>query len=178
MLRAWSSGESDHGDEIFVVVYDDLRRQAHRFLRRERPGHTLQTTALIHETYIKMRDQRNFNWESRAHFFDICAQMMRRILADYARTRHREKRGGHAVHLPLEEVVAAMAQAGNVDIIGLDDAMTELEKMDHQQARIVELRFFSGFNIEETADLLGVSPSTVERDWRMAKAWLRHKLEA
>lgn len=177
MLRAWSSDKSHQGDEIFVLIYGELRRQAHGFLRRERPGHTLQTTALIHETYIKLRGQRNFNWESRAHFFAICAQMMRRILADYARNRHREKRGGHAHHLPIDEVIVAMEKINNIDMIALDDALNELEKIDPQQARVVELKFFSGFNIDETAKLLDVSSSTVERDWRMAKAWLRQKLD-
>jgi RNA polymerase sigma factor (TIGR02999 family) len=178
MLRAWSSGDTERDNEIFLAVYEELHRQAHRYLRRERQGHTLQTTALINEAYIKLRGQRGFQWESREHFFAICAQMMRRILADYARTRHRAKRGGHAVHLPLEEVVVAMEQGANIDLLELDDALTELERIDPQQARVVELKFFSGCNIDQTAAVLGVSASTVERDWRMAKAWLRKKLSA
>jgi RNA polymerase sigma factor (TIGR02999 family) len=177
MLRAWSDGNIADADRLFPIVYDELRKRAHSFLRRERPGHTLQTTALINETYIKLREQRNFRWESRAHFFAICATMMRRILVDYAKTRHREKRGGHAAHIPMEGLVLAMEQKGDVDILALNDALERLEKLDPQQARIVELKFFSGFSIEETASVLGVSDSTVKREWRSAKAWLRHELE-
>jgi RNA polymerase sigma factor (TIGR02999 family) len=177
MLKAWSNGDGAQAGELFPLLYDDLRKRAHSFLRRERPGHTLQTTALINETYLKLREQRNIEWESRAHFFAICATLMRRILVDYAKTRHRHKRGGGAVHLPLEDLVLAAEQKDDIDMLALDDALNRLAAMDPQQARIVELRFFSGFSIEDAADVLGISPSSVKRDWRAAKAWLRHELK-
>ena len=176
MLRAWSSGSGDDAERLFPLVYNELKKQAHSFLRRERQGHTLQTTALINETYIKLREQRNIQWESRAHFFAICATLMRRILVDYAKTRQRDKRGGGAVHLPLEDLVLAAERKDDIDMLALDDALNRLAAMDGQQARIVELRFFSGFSIEDTADVLEISPSSVKRDWRAAKAWLRHEL--
>jgi RNA polymerase sigma factor (TIGR02999 family) len=176
MLRAWSEGSIDDADRLFPVIYDELRRQAHSFLRRERAGHTLQTTALINETYLKLREQRHFEWESRGHFFAICATLMRRILVDYAKAKHRTKRGAGADHLPIDGLALAMEQNGDVDLLALDDALTRLAKLDPQQAQIVELRFFSGLSIEETADVLGISPSSVKRDWRVAKAWLRHEL--
>ena len=177
MLRAWSSGSAEEPDRLLALVYDELRKQAHRFLRRERPGHTLQTTALINETYIKLREQRNLQWESRGHFFAICAHLMRRILVDYAKARHRAKRGGHAVHVELDGLAIPARQLENIDVLALDDALKRLAEMDPQQARVVELKFFSGFSIEEAADVLGVSISTVKRDWRCAKAWLRHELD-
>jgi RNA polymerase sigma factor (TIGR02999 family) len=177
MLKAWSRGDGAQADELFPLLYDDLRKRAHSFLRRERSDHTLQTTALINETYLKLREQRNIEWESRAHFFAICATLMRRILVDYAKTRHRDKRGGGAVHIALEDVVLVAEASGGIDLLALDDALNRLATMDAQQAQIVELRFFSGFNIEDTADVLGISPSSVKRDWRAAKAWLRLELE-
>jgi RNA polymerase sigma factor (TIGR02999 family) len=176
MLRAWSTGSRDDGELLFSQIYDELRRHAHRFLRRERPGHTLQTTALINETYIKLREQKNLDWESRGHFFAICATLMRRILVDYAKARHTAKRGGHAVHVELEGLAIPARQLEGIDVLALDDALNRLAVMDPQQARVVELKFFSGFSIEEAADVLGVSVSTVKRDWRAAKAWLRHEL--
>ena len=176
MLKAWSKGESTQPDEVFPLVYDELHRRAHSYLRRERLGHTLQTTALIHETYLKLREQRNFEWESRAHFFAICATLMRRILVDYAKTKHRAKRGGGAVHVPVEGLMLAASKTDGIDLLALDDALTRLAKLDPQQARIVELRFFSGFSIEDTAAVIGISPSSVKREWRAAKAWLRHEL--
>ena len=166
MLKAWSKGDGANADELFPLLYDDLRRRAHSFLRRERPGHTLQTTALINETYLKLREQRNIEWESRAHFFAISATLMRRILVDYAKTRQRDKRGGGAVHLPVEDLVLAAQQKDDIDMLALDDALNLLAAMDAQQARIVELRFFSGFSIEDTADVLGISPSSVKRNWQ------------
>ena len=172
MLRAWSSGSREDAERLLALVYDELRKQAHSFLRRERPGHTLQTTALINETYIKLREQRNLEWESRGHFFAICARLMRRILVDYAKARHRDKRGGHAVHVELDGLAIPARQLENVDILALDDALNRMAEMDPQQARVVELKFFSGFSIEEAAEVLGVSVSTVKRDWRSAKAWL------
>ena len=176
MLQAWSKGNPESADRLFPLIYDELKRQAHRFLRRERPGHTLQTTALINETYIKLRQQRNFVWESRAHFFAICATMMRRILVDYAKTRHREKRGGVAEHIPIDGLAIAIENSSDVDIVALGEVLERLAKLDPQQASIVEMKFFSGFSVEEIADVLGISVSTVKRDWRAAKAWLRYEL--
>ena len=177
MLKAWSKGEAAHADEVFPILYDELRKRAHSFLRRERPGHTLQTTALINETYIRLREQRNIDWESRAHFFAICATLMRRILVDYAKSKHRAKRGGYAEHLAIDGLALADGNKTDVDVLALDDALNRLDELDPQQARIVELRYFSGFTIEETASVLGLSDSTVKREWRVAKAWLRHELE-
>jgi RNA polymerase sigma-70 factor (ECF subfamily) len=177
MLKAWSNGELTQPDEVFSHLYDALRKQAHAHLRRERAGHTLQTTGLINETYIKLREQRNFEWESRDHFFAICAILMRRILVDYARSKHREKRGGYAEHLTIDGMALADGSHADVDVLALDDALDRLAQLDPSQARIVELRYFSGFTIEETASVLGVSDSTVKREWRVAKAWLRHELE-
>jgi len=177
MLKAWSKGDGALADDVFPLLYDDLRKRAHAFLRRERPGHTLQTTALINETYIKLREQRNIDWESRAHFFAICATLMRRILVDYAKTRQRAKRGGGAFHLPIEELMIAQPQTDGVDVVALDAALAKMAKLDPQQARIVELRYFSGFSIEDTADVMEISPSSVKREWRAAKAWLRHELD-
>jgi len=177
MLKAWSKGENAPADEVFPLLYAELRKQAHSFLRRERPGHTLQTSALINETYIKLREQRNINWESRAHFFAISATLMRRILVDYAKTRQRAKRGAGALHVPVEQVVIAAQGSDGIDLEALDDALTRLAEFDPEQARIVELRYFSGFTIEETASVLKLSDSTVKREWRAAKAWLAHELE-
>lgn len=177
MLKAWSQGKLTQPDEVFPLLYDELRKQAHCHLRRERPGHTLQTTGLINETYIKLREQRNFEWESRAHFFAICAILMRRILVDYAKSKHRAKRGGYAEHLTIDGLALADGHKADVDVLALDDALNRLAQLDPAQARIVELRYFSGFTIEETASVLGVSDSTVKREWRVAKAWLRHDLE-
>ena len=176
MLQAWREGDGIQAEELFPLLYNELRKQAHSFLRRERPGHLLQTTALINETYIKLREQRHFEWESRDHFFAICAMLMRRILVDYAKARYRGKRGGHADHVPIQDLAVAVDQKDEVDLLRLDDVLNRLEEIDPQQARIVELRYFSGFSIEETAAILGVSPSTVKRDWRSAKAWLRREL--
>ena len=162
---------------LMPVVYGELHRQAAGYLRRERVGHTLQATALINEAYVRLIEQRGVNWQNRAHFFGIAAQAMRRILVDHARSRHRDKRGGNAENLPLEAVeFAAAAPAANIDLIALDDALTRLAEMDERQSRIVELRFFSGMSVEETAEVLGISAATVKNDWRAAKAWLYQEL--
>ncbi|MEP6900445.1 MAG: sigma-70 family RNA polymerase sigma factor [Actinomycetota bacterium] len=176
MLRAWGSGQQEASDALLPLVYDELRRQAARFLRRERIGHTLQTTALIHETYLKLIDQKEVGWQNRAHFFGIAAQAMRRILIDYARQRHREKRGGADENLPLEEAAFVVAGEKSIDLIALDEALTRLTVMDERQARIVELRYFSGLSIEETAEVLRISPATVKSDWKSAKAWLYQEI--
>ena len=159
------------------LVYAELRRQAAQYLRRERQNHTLQTTALINEAYLKLIDQRDVNWESRTHFFAIAAQAMRRILVDYAKTRNREKRGGAAENLPLEEALQVQAKEGrSVDLIALDEALTRLAAIDEQQARVVELRYFADLSLEETAEALHISRTTAARDWSVAKVWLLREL--
>ncbi len=176
MLQEWSGGNQEALDALLPLVYAELHRQASRYLRRERAGHTLQTTALIHEAYLKLIDQREVNWQNRAHFFGIAAQAMRRILVDYARGRHREKRGGIGEDLPLEEAALVVSEGRSVDLVALDEALDRLAEFDKRQARIVELRYFSGLSIEETAEVLRISPATVKSDWNMAKAWLRHEI--
>ncbi len=176
MLREWSGGNRAALEDLMPLVYDELHRQAARFLSRERAGHTLQATALIHETYVKLIDQREVNWESRTHFFAIAATLMRRILVDYARRKHREKRGGDAVKLPLEEAALVVGEERSIDLMALDEALNRLEKIDEQQARIVELRYFGGLSLEETAEALKISRTTVTNDWAMAKAWLHREL--
>ena len=158
------------------VVYAELHRQATSFLRRERIGHTLQATALINEAYLKLVDQRDVNWKNRAHFFGIAAQAMRRILVDHAKARHRNKRGGNAENLPLEAAEFAASGEGSVDLIELDEALNRLAQLDERQSRIVELRFFSGMSVEETAEALRISTATVKNEWRTAKAWLFQEL--
>lgn len=176
MLIAWNDGSAEALDKLMPLVYDELHRQAARFLRRERAGHTLQTTALIHEAYLKLVDQREVNWESRTHFYAIAAKLMRRILVDYARARNREKRGGDVVKLPLEEAALAVGKEKSVDLIALDEALTRLEKIDRRQARIVELRYFGDLTLEETAKALDLSRTTVADDWAVARAWLHREL--
>ena len=172
-LQQWSSGKEDALEALMPVVYAELHRQAANNLRRERVGHTLQATALINEVYLKLIDQREVNWKNRAHFFGIAAQAMRRILVDHARSRHRDKRGGNAENLPLEAAEFATSPDGtSVDLIALDEALTRLGDLDERQSKIVELRFFSGMSVEETAEALGISPATVKNEWRTAKAWL------
>lgn len=177
-LRAWSDDREDANavNDLIPLVYDELRRQAHRYLRRERAGHTLQTTALVNEAYLKLVDQKNVSWESRAHFFAIAANLMRRILIDYARTKHREKRGGAQQDLPLDEALTVSVSESTVDLLALDEVLTRFAQIDEQQARIVELRYFSGLSIEETAEVLKISPATVKRDWTLARAWLHREL--
>jgi RNA polymerase sigma factor (TIGR02999 family) len=172
ILHDWNDGKQEALDALLPLVYDELHRQAARYLRRERVGHTLQPTALINEVYLKLIDQRDVNWQNRAHFFGIAAQVMRRILVDYAKSRHREKRGGANETLPLEAAEFAISHGKTVDLVALDEALTRLAELDHRQANIVELKFFSGLSIEETAEVLGVSPATVKNDWKSAKAWL------
>jgi RNA polymerase sigma-70 factor (ECF subfamily) len=176
MLRQWGDGKREVLADLMPLVYDELHRQAARFLSRERKGHTLQTTALIHETYLKLIDQRQVNWESRTHFFAIAANLMRRILIDYARSKNREKRGGDYLILPLEEAEQVAGKEKGIDLMALDEALTRLEKIDKRQARIVELRYFGDLTLEETAKVLGISRTTVADDWAMAKAWLHREL--
>jgi RNA polymerase sigma factor (TIGR02999 family) len=162
-------------DKLMPAVYDELRRQAARYLRREQAGHTLQTTALIHEAYLRLVDQHNVQWQNRAHFFGIAAQMMRRILVDHARTKKRAKRGGSDVKVSLADATIPVEER-DLDVVALDEALTRLAEIDEQQSRVVELRFFSGLTVEETAEVMGISPATVKRDWSVAKAWLHREL--
>jgi RNA polymerase sigma-70 factor (ECF subfamily) len=157
------------------MIYAELHEQAARALRREAPGHTLQATALVNEAYLRLVDQRRVEWKNRAHFFGVCAQVMRRILVDHARARLADKRGGGAQQLSLHDA-DAVAGERDVDVLALHDALEALAALDAQQARIVELRYFSGLNIEETAEALDISPATVKRDWAVARAWLRREL--
>jgi RNA polymerase sigma factor (TIGR02999 family) len=176
-LQEWSLGKENALEALMPIVYAELHRQATNYLRRERIGHTLQATALINEAYLKLIDQREVNWKNRAHFFGIAAQAMRRILVDHARSRHRNKRGGDAEDLQLEAAEFAASPAGtSVDLVALDEALTRLSHLDERQSRIVELRFFSGMSVEETAEALGISPATVKNEWRTAKAWLFQEL--
>ena len=176
MLKEWSDGNTQVLDNLMPLVYDELRRQASRFLRKERSNHTLQTTALIHEAYLKLIDQKSVEWQNRAHFFAIASTAMRRILVDYARTRNRERRGGSAENLPLDEAFQISSNEKSIDLVALDEALTRLAQFDERQARIVELRYFSGLDNDETAAVLGVSNATVRRDWNFAKAWLRQEI--
>jgi RNA polymerase sigma factor (TIGR02999 family) len=171
LLRDWSNGDQSALDRLTPLVYGELRRLAGRYLRKERPDHTLQSTALVHEAFIRLVDQRDVKWQNRAHFFGVAAQMIRRILVDHARGRHASKRGSGAPKLSLDEALAT-PERKDLDLIALDDALNSLAKIDPQQARIVELRFFTGLTVEETAEVLGISPATVKRDWVTAKAWL------
>ena len=174
-LREWSDGDREALDELMPLVYDELHKQARRYLRRERGNHTLQTTALINEAYLKLIDQ-NVNWASRTHFFAVAANLMRRILVDHARTKHRAKRGGVGEDLPLDEAMLIVSDEKTVDLIALDEALTRLAEFDEQQSRVVELRYFSGLSLEETAAALKVSRTTVANDWSLAKAWLHREL--
>lgn len=175
LLAGYGHGDKEALDRLMPLVYDELRRQAARYLKREQAGHTLQTTALIHEAYVRLVDQRNVQWQNRAHFFGIAAQLMRRILVDHARTKKRAKRGGSDVRVSLGDVNLA-AKDQDLDVVALDEALNRLAKIDEQQSRVVELRFFSGLTVEETAEVMGISAATVKRDWSMAKAWLHREL--
>ena len=176
LLIEWQQGNRQALDQLMPLVYAELRAIAGRHLARESPGHTLQSTALVHEAYFKLVGQRRVQWQNRAHFFGIAAQMMRRILVDHARRRHRDKRGGTAIKLSLDEAVGVAEPEAEVDLLALDAALTALSTIDPRGARIVELRFFSGLTVEETSEVLAVSSSTVKREWRIARAWLYREL--
>jgi RNA polymerase sigma factor (TIGR02999 family) len=176
LLVRWSNGDAEILDDLLPLVYLELRRQAAGYLRRERSDHTLQPTALINEAYLRLIDQREVKWQNRAHFFAIAAQAMRRILVDYARERKREKRGGTAEDLPLDEALTIVSPERSVDLVALDEALNKLTTFDERQARVVELRYFSGLSIDETAEVLNVSNVTVRRDWNLAKAWLHQEI--
>ena len=175
-LRAWNGRDTAASDAVLNLVYDELHRQAHRYLNRERVGHTLQTTALVHEVYLKLVKQEHIEWESQSHFFAIAARLMRQILIDYARTKHRAKRGGTKDNVPLENALTVGVGQTDFDLLALDEALTRLAVKEEHLANIVELRFFSGLSVEDTAGVLGISDSTVKRDWQMAKAWLQREL--
>jgi RNA polymerase sigma factor (TIGR02999 family) len=175
LLKEWSDGDERALDKLTPLVYEELRRQAARYLRRERAGHTLQTTGLINEAYLRLIDAKDVRWQSRAHFFAIAANLMRRVLVDHARRRDAEKRGGEHLRLTLDETLA-VTSTPDVDVLAIDEALSKLAIIDSQQAQVVELRFFSGLSVEETAAALGVSPATVKRDWSVARAWLRREI--
>ena len=177
LLVDWSKGDQKALDKLMPLVYSELRRLASNYLRRERPGHTLQPTALVNEAYLKLIDQKNARWQNRAQFFGVAAQLMRRILVDHARAHQAEKRGGSDQQRLSITSAERLVQQPEVDLLALHEALEELATLDPQQERIVELRFFGGLSIEETAEVLGIGHATVERDWKMARAWLRRKLE-
>ena len=177
LLINWSEGDQKALDKLMPLVYSELRRLASAYLRRERQGHTLQPTALVNEAYLKLVDQRFSKWQNRAQFFGISARVMRRILVDHARQRQAAKRGGSEQQRLSITNAERLALQPQVDLLALNEALEELAKIDPQQSQIVELKFFGGLSIEETAEVLGVGHATVERDWKMARAWLRNQLE-
>ncbi len=178
MLAACNGGDKEAWDRLIPVVYEELRGQARRHLRRERDNHTLRTTALVHETYMKLADQRFSNWENRAHFFWLASEIMRRVLVDYARGRNREKRGGDLEIVSMDSNFQIAIDSSNINLLELDSALNQLAAIDPQQAKVVEIRYFGGCSIEETAEILDVSIATVKRDWATAKAWLHHELHS
>ncbi len=176
-LQDWSDARNPDADAALLdLVYAELHRQAHRYLQRERVGHTLQTTALVHEAYLKLSKQRSVAWESRSHFFGIAATLMRRILIDYAKSKHRVRRGGSQNDLWIDTAFTLAVSDSNFELVELNEALERLAEKDADLARIVELRFFAGLEVPETAEVLGVSESTVKRGWAMAKAWLHREL--
>jgi RNA polymerase sigma factor (TIGR02999 family) len=178
LLRAWSDGDQSALNGLTPIVYEELRRLAHRYMERERPGHTLQTTALVNEAYMRLVDYKRMQWQDRAHFFAVAAQVMRRILVDHARS-HNIKRGAGVQHVALDDVaVVSGDRTGDpgVDLVALDDALNALARLDPRKVQIIEMRFFGGLSVEETAEVLKVSPATVRRDWSIAKFWLYREL--
>ena len=175
LLLDWSQGNQAALERLTPLVYDELRRIAKRYLRKERSEHTLQSTALANEAFLRLVDQSQVQWQNRAHFFGVAAQMIRRILVDYARARHTDKRGAGMTQLSLDEAIG-VPEKRSVELIALDEALVELARLDERQSRIVELRFFVGLSVEETAEVLGISSATVKREWTSAKAWLFREL--
>jgi len=175
VLVDWTAGDQNAPERLMPLVYDELRRLARQYLQRERSDHTLQATGLVHEAYLRLVDQSSMNWQNRAHFFGVAATLMRRILVDYARSHGAEKRGGEREKIEFDE---ALAPAGDraVDLIALDEALHDLGTFDPRQSRIVELRFFGGLTNDEISEVLEISPRTIKREWRLAKAWLRREL--
>ena len=174
-LIAWSKGDAEALEQLIPAIYQELRAMADRYLRRENAGHSFQPTVLVHETYLRLIDQTQVEWQNRAHFFGVAAQMMRRILVDHARAKHREKRGGASRRLSLDENVHYTRERAS-ELVALDDALQSLAELDGRKSRIVELRYFGGLTVDETAQVLDISPQTVTRDWNLAKAWLYQQL--
>ena len=177
LLRAWADGDKAALEELLPLVYNELHRLARQHMKHERPGNTLQTSALVNEAYLRLVDQRDVHWQNRAHFFSIAAQLMRRILVDHARRRSYQKRGGDVRRVTLDEALIVSDERA-AEVVALDDALNGLAALDQRKSQIVELRFFAGLSIEETAEVLAVSPGTVMRDWTLAKAWLRRAIES
>ncbi len=175
LLRAWGDGDQTALDRLMPLVYEELRRMARRYMDRQQAGHTLQTTALIHEAYLRLVDQQEVQWQNRAHFFGVAARAMRSILVDYARTRQAVKRGGE-VHLVSLDEAAVVSTERTADLVALDDALESLAAFDRRKCQVVEIRYFGGLTVEETAEVLKVSPETVARDWRLARTWLLREL--
>jgi RNA polymerase sigma-70 factor (ECF subfamily) len=175
LLQSWNQGDQGAIEKLVPLVYGELHRLAQRYMSDERPGHTLQTTALVNEAYLRLVDSTHADWESRTHFFAVCAQVMRRVLVDWARSRQALKRGGDVGVLDLDEALATTKQPGT-NLVALDDALNALAALDPRKARVVELRFFGGLSVKESADVLNVSQETVLRDWKLAKSWLRREL--
>lgn len=176
LLHAWHAGDEDAYRRLSAILYDQLRRQATQCMRRERPGDTLQATALVHETFMRLAGAGQVAWNDRTHFLAVAARTMRRVLVDLARARKSQKRGSGAEHVPLESGVVATG-ASLLDLIALDEALDALAELDPRKVRVIELRFFAGLTVEETAEVLNVAPDTVARDWRLARAWLVRELE-
>lgn len=177
LLNDWSNGDQAARDELMTLVYDELHRLAHQYMKRESPGHTLQTSALVNEAFVKLVDQRNVRWQNRAHFFGIGAQLMRRILVDHARSRQSAKRGGSNRPASFDEALI-VSDERSAEVVDLHEALERLAEFDSRKSQIVELRFFGGLSIEETAEVLATSPGTVMRDWTLAKAWLRREISS
>ncbi len=175
LLRAWGEGDQDAFDKLMPLVYEELRRMARRYMDRQGPGHTLQTTALINEAYLRLVDQQQRQWQGRAHFFAVAARAMRHILVDHARARQAVKRGGEAITISLDEMAEVSDERG-AEMVALDDALQGLAAVDRRKCQVVELRYFGGLTVEETAAVLKVSPETVARDWRLARTWLLREL--
>jgi RNA polymerase sigma-70 factor (ECF subfamily) len=178
LLRKWRDGDESALDQLVPLIHDALHRQAHRYVNRERRGHTLQTTALVNEAYLRLLDQQDVDWQSRAHFFAASAQVMRRVLVDYARQRTSGKRGGQLQRVTMEDGVPIVSAERAAELIALDDAMEALDRVNPRGCKVVELRYFGGLDNRGTAEVLDISESTVERDWRLARAWLYRELQA
>src|SRR6266699_3230444 len=175
LLIAWSSGDKAALDRLMPLIHQELRRLSHRYMSREHPGHTLQTTALVNEAYVRLVNRKGVHWQNRAHFFAMAAQLMRSILVDHARSHAYAKRGGGAHKIALDDAMAVSQQRA-ADVVALDDALKRLAEIDPRQSRIVEMKFFGGLTIEETGEVLGLSPATIKREWSTAKAWLFHEM--
>lgn len=176
LLVRFQKGDGVALKQLFPIVYDELRRIAAGYMKRENPGHTLQATALVNEAYFRLVDQKAVHWQNRAHFYGVAAQIMRRILCDHARARNADKRGGDAAKLSLDEALGLGADEGTPDLMALDVALTRLAEISERQAKVVEMRFFAGLSVEEAAEALNSSPATIKRDWTFAKAWLHKEL--